>query len=156
MLRGASPVHRWPMRRSLTTQIWRDPTPGGDPNASSREHSRARSDCRGASPGAAPRRTLYCGLRRDRVPMAVSGVRVLVPPEQHRDEHAREHHHVLDRQQRVEVVDKPRSEESGQVSGATNALTIGAITVALGAAAALLIPRQRNTTRPLQPAIQPA
>lgn len=63
---------------------------------------------------------------------------------------------MLDRQQRVEVVDKPRSEESGQVSGATNALTIGAITVALGAAAALLIPRQRNTTRPLQPAIQPA
>jgi len=42
------------------------------------------------------------------------------------------------------------------VAGFTPALTIGAITVALGAAAALLIPRKRSATAPLKPAIQPA
>jgi nitrate/nitrite transporter NarK len=42
------------------------------------------------------------------------------------------------------------------VAGFTPALTIGAITVALGAAAALLIPRKRSTAVSLKPAVQPA
>jgi hypothetical protein len=42
------------------------------------------------------------------------------------------------------------------VAGCTPALMIGAITVALGAAAALLIPRQRSTASSLTPAVQPA
>jgi hypothetical protein len=41
------------------------------------------------------------------------------------------------------------------VAGFTPALTIGTITVALGAAAAVLIPRQRSAGRSLEPAIQP-
>jgi MFS family permease len=42
------------------------------------------------------------------------------------------------------------------VHGLAPALTIGAITVALGAAAALLIPRQRATATALKPAIESA
>jgi hypothetical protein len=42
------------------------------------------------------------------------------------------------------------------MAGFTPALTIGAITVALGAAAALLIPRKRSTAVSLNPAVQPA
>jgi hypothetical protein len=42
------------------------------------------------------------------------------------------------------------------VAGFTPALTIGALTVALGAAAALLIPRKRSTGVSLKPAAQPA
>jgi hypothetical protein len=51
----------------------------------------------------------------------VSGVAgVLAAPQQHRDEHAREHRDVLDREQRVRVLDEPAREQRDRRELGTN------------------------------------
>jgi hypothetical protein len=104
---SASPAAQRPFDATLDP-IWAVANPNGD-------RGPALAACTAASAGSelapSPRQLLA------RLAMRLQTAGVLVAAQQHRDQHGRQHHHVLDREQRPDLGDEAAPEQPDHAGG---------------------------------------